>query len=81
MTSFSEYVARHQHYVRLYSSRYFFKKSFPTKYRMNINRNIREFVAFDDALFSTCKIRRTGKVGPRPWGGTQNPGPWGGTLE
>ena len=48
---------------------------------MNINRNIREFVAFDDALFSTCKIRRTGKVGPRPWGGTQNPGPWGGTLE
>ena len=60
---------------------YFFKKSFPTKYRMNINRNIREFVAFDDALFSTCKIRRTGKVGPRPWGGTQNPGPWGGTLE
>ena len=26
-------------------------------------------------------IRRdTGKVGPRPWSGTQDPGPWGGIL-
>ena len=26
-------------------------------------------------------IRRdTGKVGPRPWSGTQDPGPWGRTM-
>ena len=40
---------------------------------------------FVNKLFSISRVcmaqgGHTGKVGPRPWGGTKDPGSWSGTL-
>ena len=60
------------------------KHTFSCEFLRNFKADLFYRTPLGDCFFSfwlyLYQVRHTRKVGPRPWGGTQDPGPWGGTL-